>query len=342
MIDVGEFCDIIGFGIYYALWELAIVVALIILGCAFQFAVAVILDSYHNLIAGFVVGDARNTAAVLGNVVSVCIRGLEFQLLIAADGGSLIQVVDGCGGTGRQGGIALTAQGKVEGIRVVPFAAHQLFFDLEQFFGGNLVRLCVVGVYKIGFVVFGVAVSNRGIQFVVGTQRNLDGGGDIRGLGHAEDSRFVFRNGVLVLTRLFVGDFTEIGGRFAFLYRHFGFAARIGHRGTALRRKGKGERIVIVPVTAGNALAYAQLSRGCTFKGVGEGHICGGYGFPLTAVPPIVGRRDFQQFTCCCVCCVNRNNNLNQILLCAVSNSVRSIIRHFGKPVIIGIASVCT
>ena len=327
MIDVGEFCDILGFGIYYALWELAIVVALIILGCAFQFAVAVILDSYHNLIAGFVVGDARNTAAVLGNEVSVFTCGLEFQLLIAADGGSRIQVVDRSGGTGRQGGIALTAQGKVEGIRVVPAAALQLFFDQEQFFGFWRVRFCVVGVLKLGFVVgvVGIAVSNLGIQFVVGIQRNLDGGGDIRGLGHAGNIGFGFLNGVGVSTRLFVGDFTEIGGRFAYLCR-CGFAARSGHRGIAVvRRKGKGERIGIVPATAGNALAYAQRGLGFTYKFVGEDQFVAVCGYPLILcfIPLKVGGRDGQgvRFRN-----LVRNFSLNQILLCAVSDIILLIL----------------
>ena len=344
MIDVGEFCDIIGFGIYYALWELAIVVALIILGCAFQFAVAVILDSYHNLIAGFVVGDARNTAAVLGNEVSVFTCGIEFQLLIAADGGSRIQTVDGSGGTGRHGGIALTAQGEGEGIRIVPVAAGQFLFHLEQFAGFGRERLCFVGVYKFGFVVFGVgaAVSNRGFQLIAfGIQRNRDGGGDIPGIGHTTGRFARFLDGIVVNTRLFVGDWTEIGDLIAFDCR-CGCAALIsGHRGTGFCRKFKGERIITIPGTAGNALAYAQRGRGCTCKFVGEGQFVGVYGFPLgfRCIPPVVGGRDFQQFTCCCVCCVSRNLNLNQILLCAVSNSGR-IIRHFGKQVIIGIALV--
>ena len=326
MIDVGEFCDIIGFGIYYALWELAIVVALIILGCAFQFAVAVILDSYHNLIAGFVVGDARNTAAVLGNEVSVFTCGIEFQLLIAADGGSRIQTVDGSGGTGRQGGIAITAQGKVEGIRAVPFAVLQLFFDLEQFFGFRRVRFCVVGVLKLGFgfAVYGdgVAVFNRGFQVVgVGIQRNLDGGGDFRGLGHAENISVVFRNGVLVLTRLFVGDFTEIGGRCVFLCRYFGYAVIIGHRVIALWLKGKGELVTIFPVTADNALAYAQRGLGFTYKFVGEDQFVAVCGYPLILcfIPLKVGGRDGQgvRFRN-----LVRNFSLNQILLCAVSDII--------------------
>ena len=342
MIGVGEFCDIIGFGInYFALWEIAIAVALIILGCAFQFAVAVILDSYHNFIAGFVVGDARNTAAVLGNEVSVFTCGIEFQLLIAADGGSLIQVVDGCGGTGRQGGIAITAQGKVEGIRFVPSAALQLFFDLEQFFGFRRVRCCVVGVYKLGFAVFGVGVAifNLGFQIVI-FQCNLDGGGDIRGLGHAGDiSRFVFRNGVGVSTRLVVGDFTEIGGLIAAVCR-YGCVVVGGHRGTVRCRKGKGERIVIVPLTADNALAYAQRGRGFTFKGVGEGQVVGNvsYLFPRIVLPLIVGGRDAQGIR---FRTLGRNNSLNQVLLCAVSNSGR-ITPLFGKQVIIGVTTVCT
>ena len=214
--------------------------------------------------------------------------------MIAADGGSRIQVVDRSGGTGRQGGIALTAQGKVEGIRVVPVAALQLFFDQEQFFGGNLVRFCVVGVLKLGFAVFGVAVFNLGFQAVVIFQCDLDGGGDIWGRGHAGDISGVFRNGVGVSTRLFVGDFTEIGGRFAYLCR-CGFAALIGHRGIAVvRLKGKGERIVIVPATADNALAYAQRGLGFTFKDVGEVHFA--YWCPVTVIQIllIVGGRDGQ------------------------------------------------
>ena len=345
MIDVGEFCDIIGFGIYYALWELAIVVALIILGCAFQFAVAVILDSYHNLIAGFVVGDARNTAAVLGNEVSVFTCGIEFHLLIAADGGSRIQTVDGSGGTGRHGGIALTAQGEGEGIRIVPVAAGQFLFHLEQFAGFGRERLCFVGVYKFGFVVFGVgaAVSNRGFQLIAfGIQRNRDGGGDIPGIGHTTGRFARLLDGIVVNTRLFVGDWTEIGDLIAFDCR-CGCAALIsGHRGIIFCLKGKGELFVLIPVvTAGNALAYAQRGRGCTCKFVGEGQFVGVYGFPLgfRCIPPVVGGRDFQQFTCCCVCCVGRNLNLNQILLCAVINIGLTLI-HFGKLVIIDLTTV--
>ena len=329
MIDVGEFCDIIGLGLnYFALWELAIVVALIIVGCAFQLAV-VVLDIYHNLIAGFVVGDARNTAAVLGNEVSVFTCGVEYQLLIAADGGSLIQVVDRSGGTGRQGGIALTAQGKVEGIRVVPVAAHQLFFDLEQFFGGNLVRLCVVGVYKLGFgfAVYGggVAIFNLGFQVVgVGIQRNLDGGGDIIGIGHAVGGGTCLADGVGVSTRLFVGDFTEIDGRFAFRYL-YGFAVLIGHRGTVRCRKGKGELVTLFPGTAGNALAYAQRGLGFTYKFVGEDQFVAVCGYPLILcfIPLKVGGRDGQgvRFRN-----LVRNFSLNQILLCAVSDIILLIL----------------
>ena len=234
------------------------------------------------------------------------------------------------------------AQGKVEGIRVVPVAAIQLFFDPEQFFGFWRVRFCVVGVLKLGFAVgvVGIAVSNLGIQFVVGIQRNLDGGGDIRGLGHAGNIRFGFRNDVLVLTRLFVGDFTEIGGRFAYLCR-CGFAARSGHRGIAVvRRKGKGELVTLFPVTAGNGLAYAQRGFGFTCKLVGEGQVAAGYGFPLIGlfIPLRVGGRDGQGTFCRTIA---RNNSLNQILLLAVSNSGR-ITLLFGKQVMIGVTTVCT
>ena len=336
MIDVGEFCDVSAFG---SIRETVLAVASIILGFAFQHAV-VVPDIYHNLILGFVVGDARNTADVLGNEVSVFTCGLEFQLLIAADGGSLIQVVDGCGGTGRQGGIAHTAQGKVEGIRAVPFAALQVFFDLEQVFGFRRVRCCVVGVYKVGFdfVVYGdgIAVNNRGFQIVI-FQCNLDGGGDIRGLGHAGNISVIFRNGVGVSTRLVVGDFTEIGGRCAVLCR-CGFAALGGHRGTFIRLKGKGELVTIFPVTAVNALAYAQRGCGFTCKGVGEGQVVGNvsYLFPRIVLPLIVGGRDGQgAFLRTFV----RNHSLNQILLLAVINSGR-ITLLFGKQVIIGIAIV--
>ena len=145
-------------------------------------------------------------------------------------------------------------------------------------------------------------------------------------------------DGIVVNTRLCVGDWTEIAGLIACGCR-YGFAARSGHRGTGFCRKFKGERIIIIPLTAGNALAYAQLSRGCTCKFVGEGHLVGVYFLPLIVDPLIVGGRDFQQFTCCCVCCVSRNNNLNQILLCAVIN-IGLVIIHFGKQVIIGIAMV--
>ena len=343
VIDVGEFCDIIGFGIYYALWELAIVVALIIVGCAFQLAV-VVLDIYHNLIAGFVVGDARNTADVLGNEVSVCTCGLEFQQLIAADGGSLIQVVDGCGGTGRHGGIAITAQGKVEGIRFVPWAALQLFFDLEQFFGFWRVRFCVVGVLKLGFAVgvVGIAVSNLGIQFVVGIQRNLDGGGDIIGIGHAVGGGTCLADGVGVSTRLFVGDFTEIGGLIDIVSRYFDCFV-IGHRGIAIRLKGKGERVTLFPATAVNALAYAQRGFGCTCKDVFEGQAVAVYGLPRTGqfIPRFVGGRDGQGVRWRTL---GRNNSLNQILILAVMNIILLIFITciFGKQVMIGVTTVCT
>ena len=320
--------------------------AYIVLSIANQFAIAIILDRYHDLINGGVVFDARNVTGVLADEVNVLICGVEYQRIISAEGGGLIFLVDGSDtvARSRHGGIAHTAQGEGEGIRIVPVAAVQHLCHLEQVFGVGRERMCIVGVYKLGFVVFGVgaAVSNRGFQLVAfGIQRNRDGGGDSLGIGHTIGGGTRLRDGIVVNTRLCVGDCTEIGGLIAFGCR-CGFAALIsGHRGTDFCRKFKGERIFTIPVTAGNALAYAQLSRGCTCKFVGEGQFVGVYGFPLgfRCIPPVVGGRDFQQFTCCCVCCVSRNLNLNQILLCAVSNSGR-IIRHFGKQVIIGIALV--
>ena len=306
-IGVDKFCDVVFFG---SSRETVLVDALIILdsvGRHLQLAVAFVLDSYHNLIAGLVVFDARNRAAVLRDDVSISTCGIEYQLFITADdgsfalpvGGSVAPHVDGSGGFIRHGGIALTCcQGEAEGI-VVPCAAIQLFFNLEQFFGGNRARFCVVGVYKLGFVVFGVgiAVFNiRDFQVVFGIQLNLDGGGDIRGLGHAgNSSRFVFRNGVGVNTRLFVGDCTEIGDRCVFLCRYGCVVG--GHRGIAVvRLKGKGERIGIVPPTADNALAYAQLGCGCTLKDVFEGQVVAVYGFPRLGqcIPRFVGGRDGQ------------------------------------------------
>ena len=335
VIDVGEFCDVSAFG---SIRETVLAVASIILGFAFQHAV-VVPDIYHNLILGFVVGDARNTADVLGNEVSVCTCGLEFQQLIAADGGSLIQVVDGSGGTGRHGGIAIMAQGKVEGIRAVPWAALQLFFDLEEFFGFRRVRFCVVGVYKLGFgfAVYGfvIAVFNLGLQVVgVGIQRNLDGGGNILGgLGHAGNISVIFRNGVGVSTRLVVGDFTEIGGRCAVLCR-CGFAALGGHRGTFIRLKGKGELVTLFPVTAGNGLAYAQRGLDFTCKGVGEVHFA--YWCPVRVMQILlkVGGRDGQRIRT-----HGRNHSLNQILFLAVSD-ICLRISLFGKQVIIGLVCV--
>ena len=340
VIDVGEFCDIIGLGLnYFALWELAIVVALIILSFAFQHAV-VVRDSYHNFIAGFVVGDARNTAAVLGNEVSVFTCGIEFQLLIAADGGGHVQLVDSSGGYVRQGGIAITAQGKVEGIRAVPWAAIQLFLDLEQFFGFRRVRLCLVGVYKLGSVVFGIAVFNiRDFQVVGVIQRNRDGGGDILGgLGHAGNISVTFRNGVGVSTRLFVGDYTEIGGLIDIVSCYFDCFVS-GHRGTVRCRKGKGERVTLFPVTADNALAYAQLGCGFALKGVGEDQLAAVYGFPLSGffIPLKVGSRDAQGIR---FRTLARNHSLNQVLLCAVINIILLIRRIFGKQVIIGPTTV--
>ena len=323
----------------------SVILAHIVLGISIQFAIAVILDRYHDLINGGVVGDALNGTGVLADEVNVFFCGVKYQRIVSAEGSGLILLVDGSGtvAKSRHGGIAHTAQGKGEGIRVVPSAAQILLY-LKQFAGVGLVWCCLVGVYKLGFFVFGVgaAVSNRGFQLIAfGIQRNRDGGGDILGIGDTVGFGTRLLDGIVVNTRLCVGDCTEIGVLFAFVCR-CGCAALIsGHRGIILRLKGKGELFALIPVvTAGNALAYAQRGRGCTFKFVGEGHLCGGYILPASAVPLIVGGRDFQQFTCCCVCCVSRNNNLNQILLCAVSNSVRITTRHFGKQVIIGFTIV--
>ena len=304
----------------------------------------VVRDINHNLPIGGVVFNARNTAAVLGNEVSVCTCGVEYQLLIAADGGSLIQVVDRSGDTGRHGGIAIMAQGKVEGIRVVPVAAIQLFFDPEQFFGFWRVRFCVVGVLKLGFAVgvVGIAVSNLGIQFVVGIQRNLDGGGDIIGIGHAVGGGTCLADGVGVSTRLFVGDFTEIGGLIDIVSRYFDCFV-IGHRGIAIRLKGKGERVTLFPATAVNALAYAQRGFGCTCKDVFEGQAVAVYGLPRTGqfIPRFVGGRDGQGVRWRTL---GRNNSLNQILILAVMNIILLIFITciFGKQVMIGVTTVCT
>ena len=296
----------------------------------------VVRDINHNLPIGGVVFNARNTAAVLGNEVSVCTCGVEYQLLIAADGGSLIQVVDRSGDTGRHGGIAIMAQGKVEGIRVVPVAAIQLFFDPEQFFGFWRVRFCVVGVLKLGFAVgvVGIAVSNLGIQFVVGIQRNLDGGGDIIGIGHAVGGGTCLADGVGVSTRLFVGDCTEIGGLCVFGCRYGGVFG--GHRGIALWLKGKGELVTLFPVTAGNALAYAQRGLGFTCKGVGEVHFVYFYPLRVIQILPIVGGRDFQGVLRITLA---RNLSLNQVLFLAVRN-IGLLVIHFGKQVIIGLTTV--
>ena len=299
-------------------------------------AVAVVRDINHDLINGGVVGDARNRAAILRDVVSIRTCGSEYQLLITADGGGLIQAVDRSGGIARHGGIALTRQGETEGIRIVPSAAIQHFFDMEQVFGYNRVRLCVVGVYKLGFFVFGIAVSNRGFQLIAfGIQRNRDGGGDIRGIGHTIGGDTRLFDGVGVSTRLFVGDCTEIGGRCVFCCR-CRCAVASGHRGIVVRRKGKGKSFAILPVTAGNALAYTQRGLGCTCKGVGEGYISGGYFVPLIAIPLIVGGRDGQGLR---FRTIGRNLGFNQILFLAVSN-ISLIIIYFGKQVIIGLTMV--
>ena len=341
-IGVGKGCDVLGFG-HFSFREIAILVALIILGCTVQAASAVIRDLYHDLINGGVVGDARNGTVVLADEVNVLICGVEYQRIVSAEGGGLILLVDGSDtvARSRHGGIAHTAQGEGEGIRIVPVAAAQHLCHLEQVFGVGLVWCCIVGVYKLGFAVgVGIAVINLGFQLVAfGIQRNRDGGGDSRGIGHTTGGFARLRDGIGVNTRLCVGDFTECGGRSAFGCRCGCIALISGHRGIALRLKGKGELFVILPVTAGNALAYAQLSRGFTCKFVGEGHICGGYFCPCIAVPLIVGGRDFQQFISC-FCCVSRNLNLNQILLCAVINSGRTLTRHFGKLVIIDLTIV--
>ncbi len=300
-------------------------------------AVAVVRDINHDLINGGVVGDARNRAAILRDVVSIRTCGVEYQLLITADGGGSIQAGDRSGGIARHGGIALTRQGETEGIRIVPSAAIQHFFDMEQVFGYNRVRLCVVGVYKLGFFVFGIAVSNRGFQLIAfGIQRNRDGGGDIRGIGHTIGGDTRLFDGVGVSTRLFVGDCTEIGGRCGFGYR-CRCAVASGHRGIVVRRKGKGKSFAILPVTAGNALSYTQRGHGCTFKCVGEGYyISGGYFFPLIAIPLIVGGRDGQGLR---FRTIGRNLGFNQILFLAVIN-ISLIIIYFGKQVIIGLTMV--
>ena len=299
-------------------------------------AVAVVRNINHDLINGGVIGDARNRAAILRDVVSIRTCGSEYQLLITADGGGLIQAVDRSGGIARHGGIALTRQGETEGIRIVPSAAIQHFFDMEQVFGYNRVRLCVVGVYKLGFFVFGIAVSNRGFQLIAfGIQRNRDGGGDICGIGHTIGGDTRLFDDVGVNTRLFVGDCTEIGGRCVFCCR-CRCAVASGHRGIVLRRKGKGEFFAILPVTAGNALAYTQRGLGFTCKGVSEGYISGGYWVPLIAIPLIVGGRDGQWLR---FRTLGRNHDFNQILFLAVSN-ISLIIIYFGKQVIIGLTMV--
>ena len=298
-------------------------------------AVAVVRNINHDLINGGVVSDARNRAVILRDVISIRTCGVEYQLLITADGGGFIQAVDRSGGIARHGGIALTCQGEIEGIRIVPSAAIQLFFDMEQVFGYNRVRLCVVGVYKLGFFVFGIAVNNRGFQPISSIQRNRDGGGDIRGIGHTFGGVTRLFDGVGVSTRLFVGDCTEIGGRCVFCCR-CGFAAGSGHRGIVVRRKGKGEFFAILPVTAGNALAYTQRGLGCTCKGVGEGYISGGYFVPPIAIPLIVCGRDGQGLR---FRTIGRNLGFNQILFLAVSN-ISLIIIYFGKQVIIGLTMV--
>ena len=340
-IGVGKGCD---FSVNRRVFVSALP-AYIVLSIANQLAIAVILDRYHDLINGGVVFDARNGTGVLADEVNVIFCGVEYQRIVSAEGGGLILLVDGSGtvAKSRHGGIALTAQGEGEGIRIVPVAAAQHLCHLEQVFGVGLVWCCIVGVYKLGFAVgVGIAVINLGFQVVGGgIQRNRDGGGDSRGIGHTTGGFARLRDGIVVNTRLCVGDFTECGGRSAFGCRCGCIALISGHRGIALRLKGKGELFVILPVTAGNALAYAQRGRGCTCKFVGEGQFVGVYGFPLgfRCIPPVVGGRDFQQFTCCCVCCVGRNLNLNQILLCAVINIGLTLI-HFGKLVIIDLTTV--
>lgn len=213
---------------------------------------------------------------------------------------------------------------------------------MEQVFGYNRVRLCVVGVYKLSFSVFsvGIAVINRGFQLIAfGIQRNCDGGGDIRGIGHTTGGGILLADGVGVSTHLCVGDCTEIGGWFVLGCR-CGCAVASGHRGTVLRRKGKGEFFAILPVTAGNALDYTQRGRGFTCKGVGEGYILGGYwgGYcvQLIAIPLIVGGRDGQGLR---FRTLGRNHGFNQILFFAVSN-ISLIIILFGKQVIIGLTLV--
>ena len=295
-------------------------------------AVAVVRDINHDLINGGVVGDARNRAFSLRDVVSIRTYGVEYQLFITADGGGCIRAVDRSGGFDRHGDIALTCQGEIEGIRIVPIAAIQLFFDLEQFSGFNRVRFCVVGVYKLGFFVFGIAVTNRGFQLIAfGIQRNLDGGGDIRGIGHTIGGGTRLVDGVGVSTRLCVGDCTEIGG-LVVLGCRYGCDVVSGHRGIVFRRKGKGELVVTRPFTAGNALAYTQRGRSFTFKDVGESYILGVYCVPLIAIPLIVGGRDGQGLR---FRTLGRNHGFNQILFLAVSNISR-ITLLFGKLVIVG------
>ena len=152
MIGVGEFCDVVVFGIFSE--SGAFVVALIILGFAFQFAAAVVRDGNRHTVAGAVI---RNTCDftfggdILGDVVLISagfIEGDTSEVKVGSRSvvASLtrhyalgIAFVTSLGG--QRGVIGDSLQFEFEMIAFFPIAARQNLFALERVIGIGVRRV---------------------------------------------------------------------------------------------------------------------------------------------------------------------------------------------------------
>ena len=146
MIGVGEFCDVVVFGIFSE--SGAFVVALIILGFAFQFAVAVVRDGNRHTVGGVVIrntGDFTFGGDILGDVVHISAGFIEGDCSEVKVGSrsvvaSLtrhyalgIAFVTSLGGQRGAIGDSLQLEGKFIGC--LPIAARQNLFALERVIG---------------------------------------------------------------------------------------------------------------------------------------------------------------------------------------------------------------
>ena len=152
MIGVGEFCDVVVFGIFSE--SGAFVVALIILGFAFQFAAAVVRDGNRHTVAGAVI---RNTCDftfggdILGDFVLISagfIEGDTSEVKVGSRSvvASLtrhyalgIAFVTSLGG--QRGVIGDSLQFEFEMIAFFPIAARQNLFALERVIGIGVRRV---------------------------------------------------------------------------------------------------------------------------------------------------------------------------------------------------------